>query len=766
MTDITTVHHCDWLIWLGAGSASQPVNLIDKAKQVLLLEARSSACQKLSVKFNQQRHIRVCEQLLSENGGEVNFTEYNLAEFSALAKVTGLSELFPGLTLVKSGLQPSITLSELLAPLALSGSNNTLVIDIADLSLALLKQLQANGQLSHFNQLYLQVGNIALYQGAATRAELNSWLEQQGFMLQAQDNADPDLPWLQFSLNPLWQPLQQSLAELQQAQQANAELTIQLDTAKQHSVNEKQQYDQQKAELTKQLEQLNQQSANESQQYELQKAELTKQRDQAKQQASEEVEIIQKQAAEQKLEFEQKLSTLTTQLANTVSEKDTLQQQFSAAKVAAEKSQAELTSQLAGKDAELQQALKQRQTAEQHLSSVNEQLTQQTLAAEQQKAVLTKENEAIRQQLSQVNAQYAELQAKHSELADKHTKLQQHSDHRIGELKTALAAAEQQQAATAQQLKDAQANLAALKLQLQEAEQKLQQAAQQATLEKLLDDKLNALAAAKTEELNKAVGNIKNHVNTGLGNVAKQLEAFMGIQSYLEKGIKPLSFHGWPISPDIGLYIAGLIDANNYDVIIEFGSGTSTVLMAKALLSKQRGVTQKMLSEKHGKPSNELMIAEGDYNDLPARIVTFEHNSKYHAQTLKALQDNGVEHLVDLVHAPLVDYQYKDGSQYLYYSCADKLAELAKVFKGRKTNMLVLVDGPPGATNKNARFPALPHLLNELSQHAFTVIMDDYNRAEEKEIVELWKSIAKDRCLNPAVEVIQSEKGLAVVTLQ
>ena len=692
----TTENNTEQLIWLGAGSAHEPAGLIAKAKQVVLVEARKAACQQLTAQFSGLPKVSVKQALLSSDGGEVNFSEYNLAEFSALSPLAGLSELFPGLSAVKSAVQPSVSLSDIIAPLNLTGSNNTLVIDIVDLSLVLLQQLAAQAKLNHFNQLYLQGSNIALYQGAPTQAQLTGWLAEHGFMLQAQHNTDPDLPWLQFSLNPLWQPLQQSRTEQQQV--------------------------------------------------------------------SEKIEQIQKQTAEQKLEFEQKLSSLTTQLANTVSEKETLQQQLTAAKVAAEKSQAELTGQLAGKDAELKQALQKLATAEQHLSSVNEQLTQQTLAAEQQKAVLTKENEAIRQQLSQVKAQHAELQAKHSELADKHNKLQQHSDHRIGELKTALAAAEQQQAATAQQLKDAQANLAALKPQLQEAEQKLQQAAQQATLEKLLDDKLNALAAAKTEELNKAVGNIKNHVNTGLGNAAKQLEAFMGIQTYLEKGIKPLSFHGWPISPDIGLYLTGLIDANNYDVIIEFGSGTSTVLMAKALVSKQRGNAQKVLSD-NSKAGTGLALGEADYNDLPARIVTFEHNSKYHAQTLKALQDNGVDGLVDLVHAPLVDYQYKDGSQYLYYSCADKLAELAKVFKGRKANILVLVDGPPGSTNKHARFPALPHLLNALSGHKFTIIMDDYKRVEEKEIIEKWINISSDRFLAPVLEEIPSEKGLASLAI-
>ncbi len=267
----------------------------------------------------------------------------------------------------------------------------------------------------------------------------------------------------------------------------------------------------------------------------------------------------------------------------------------------------------------------------------------------------------------------------------------------------------------------------------------------------------------QTQQLNKEVNSIKIHINNGLGNTAKQFEAFIGIQNYLERGIKPLSFHGWPISPDIGLYIAGLIDTNNYDVIIEFGSGTSTLLMAKALISKQRGVQTKTLSM--DSQSKQTVMQKQTFNDLPARIITFEHNSLYHGKTLQLLKDNALEHLVDLVHAPLVDYQYKDGSQYLYYNCKEKLQELAEIFKGRKANILVLVDGPPGATNKNARFPALPHLLNVLPEHAFTIIMDDYNRAEEKEIVDIWKKISEGRHMNINIEEMKCEKGCATILI-
>lgn len=258
------------------------------------------------------------------------------------------------------------------------------------------------------------------------------------------------------------------------------------------------------------------------------------------------------------------------------------------------------------------------------------------------------------------------------------------------------------------------------------------------------EQKFQKMFADQSKLLTDSLNNVKNNLSWSIGNVPKQIESFIGIQNYLEKGIKPLSFHGWPISPDIGLYIIGLIDSNNYDVIIEFGSGTSTVMMAKALISK------------HSFNKNKQPIS--------TRLLTFEHNNIYYDKTAQALQDAEVEHLVDLAYAPLVDYQYQD-EKYLYYSCNEKLQELAKNLKGRKANILVLVDGPPGATNKNARFPALPHLLNLLPEHSFTIIMDDYNRAEEKEIVNIWKKISEERYMDISIEEMKCEKGCSTISI-
>ena len=53
--------------------------------------------------------------------------------------------------------------------------------------------------------------------------------------------------------------------------------------------------------------------------------------------------------------------------------------------------------------------------------------------------------------------------------------------------------------------------------------------------------------------------------------------------NYLRTGDVLGDFHGWPISPDIGLFLLEKMREQQYDLIIECGSGTATALFAKAL---------------------------------------------------------------------------------------------------------------------------------------------------------------------------------------
>jgi len=258
---------------------------------------------------------------------------------------------------------------------------------------------------------------------------------------------------------------------------------------------------------------------------------------------------------------------------------------------------------------------------------------------------------------------------------------------------------------------------------------------------------------------------LKKLLNQGFNNSIKQIESFIGIQTFLTDGSIGMNFHGWPISSDIALYLLGRIKENNYDLIIEFGSGTSTQLFAKAMVSEASSSLPSIesvsatLIEDHTENRNHSVV---NYSrELPKRVLSFEHNKEYFDKTRQTLTQNGLSEVVNLVHAPLVDCQV-DGEHYLYYNCDLELAHIANVFNGRVAKILVLVDGPPAKTGPLARMPAMSKLLNNLGCHQLDIILDDYIRSEEKQIASAWKKMLEARFIDFEEEVIPCEKGALV----
>ena len=67
---------------------------------------------------------------------------------------------------------------------------------------------------------------------------------------------------------------------------------------------------------------------------------------------------------------------------------------------------------------------------------------------------------------------------------------------------------------------------------------------------------------------------------------------------------------------------------------------------------------------------------------------------------------------------------------------------------------MLIIDGPPENTQKWARYPAIPLLYDYMAKGCI-VILDDANRKDEKEIIEMWKTEYKDL----KGKYINSEKG-------
>jgi len=229
---------------------------------------------------------------------------------------------------------------------------------------------------------------------------------------------------------------------------------------------------------------------------------------------------------------------------------------------------------------------------------------------------------------------------------------------------------------------------------------------------------------------------LKRELINRLGNTVRQIESFITIQNYLTTGEGIASFHGWPISADIGLFLLEKIKEQQYDVIIEFGSGTSTLLMAKALRA--------------------LNI---DNNGDSKRIITFEHHEDYFLKTQKQLSIHNVDNFVELCLAPIKEWSDSTGD-YRYYDCAENIKQLAQILQGEKKKILVLVDGPPGDTCPHARYPVAPFLIDLTKQHEIHWILDDAYRPEEMESAKLWMELWNQNSISFVDEMIKNEKGM------
>ncbi|WP_281788195.1 class I SAM-dependent methyltransferase [Limnohabitans sp. INBF002] len=202
-------------------------------------------------------------------------------------------------------------------------------------------------------------------------------------------------------------------------------------------------------------------------------------------------------------------------------------------------------------------------------------------------------------------------------------------------------------------------------------------------------------------------------------NSLRQIESFLRLQNYCGDRMVLPDMHGWPVSPDLGVYIIRLVETGGFDAIVEFGSGVSTQLIALAL--------QK--------------AADQPDNSASTPFLSFEHLEPYLQQTQAQLHQAQLSESVELVYAPLIETSGAQNKPSLYYDCKDTLQQLRQSITKPNPKLLVFVDGPPAATDPLARFPAMQAIEQAFEGRAEVhYLMDDYIRQDERNIVDLWQA--------------------------
>ncbi len=165
-------------------------------------------------------------------------------------------------------------------------------------------------------------------------------------------------------------------------------------------------------------------------------------------------------------------------------------------------------------------------------------------------------------------------------------------------------------------------------------------------------------------------------------------------------GRRPLDLDGMAADPVLSDVLARAIGRRGPDLVVECGSGWSTVLIASCLRELGRG-----------------------------RVLAFEHHEHFAERTRGLLRAFGCEGRAHVVHAALADREL-EGRPWTWYGPEAEGAVDAPID-------LLFVDGPPGDVGRHARYPAVPLLRTRMAADC-PVILDDGLRADERWVAERW----------------------------
>lgn len=193
----------------------------------------------------------------------------------------------------------------------------------------------------------------------------------------------------------------------------------------------------------------------------------------------------------------------------------------------------------------------------------------------------------------------------------------------------------------------------------------------------------------------------------------RQIEAYTQLLKLIDFKAAIPSTRSWAASPDLLLTINEIVKKNRPGLVVELGSGVSTLVAAKSGAK---------------------------------RIVSLDDSEEYGNKTRLMLKEHKVRG-VDIRIASL--QPYANGSTWYDTS---SIKDLKKID-------LLIIDGPPGSKNPQARYPALAEFKDKLSPQA-VIVIDDVNREGERKLAEDFaKALPTHR-----IEILSHEKGTAVIS--
>jgi predicted O-methyltransferase YrrM len=214
---------------------------------------------------------------------------------------------------------------------------------------------------------------------------------------------------------------------------------------------------------------------------------------------------------------------------------------------------------------------------------------------------------------------------------------------------------------------------------------------------------------------------VEREVKTEIKQTFRQLEALQNLSAVLPANDVLPATRGWAASPDLLMVLVDLVITERPSLVVECGSGASTLWLALAMRRFE----------------------------IDGRIVALDHDPVFGAKTRDLLARHNVRDLTEVRDAPLESFSL-EGETYSWYA--------RRAWEDLKGIDLLFVDGPPATTGHQARYPALP-LLNGLLSPVATAVLDDLVVPDMQKVLRLWLDAYPDF----GSEIIPLEKQAAVL---
>jgi predicted O-methyltransferase YrrM len=214
---------------------------------------------------------------------------------------------------------------------------------------------------------------------------------------------------------------------------------------------------------------------------------------------------------------------------------------------------------------------------------------------------------------------------------------------------------------------------------------------------------------------------IHQEVKTEIRQTFRQLEALQNLTAVLPANDVLPATRDWAASPDLLLLLVDLVISERPSLVVECGSGASTLWLALAMRRFK----------------------------IDGRIIALDHDPVFGGKTRDFLARHDVLDLAEVRDAPLENFSL-NGEAYSWYA--------RQAWEDLTGIDLLFVDGPPAATGHQARYPALPLLSGSLNPVA-TAVLDDLVVPDMQKVLRLWL----DAYPEFSSEILPLEKQAAVL---